>query len=179
MRMRMNTNYLGIMLSLGLLTALAACGSESGGGGSAGGGQGGNGSGGNGQGGQIACTEIGCNDQLRVDFDKSIARDYTVTVEVNMQTGTADCSAATFPDTTQPALANLTGAVMGSVMCEATGVTLMIAPATAKLSIASTDGKTTGEITATPAYMDVAPNGPGCPPVCKQATETMTVMVAP
>lgn len=172
--MRNVSRYLGFALSCGMLIAAAACGGDGDGGGSAGGGQGGNG-----QGGQMACTEIGCNDQLRIDFDKMIARDYTVTVNVNNQMASADCTVVTFPDAAQPALANLTGGVEGSVMCEGNGVTLMIAPATATVSIASADGKTTGTVTATPMYQDFAPNGAGCPPVCKQATETMPVTVMP
>jgi hypothetical protein len=114
------------------------------------------------------CTAIGCEDSLTFTFDETVARDYVVTVVVNGQTGTADCTAAVDANTANALLLELQGELGGYVECGPTSLRLLSAPTKAAVTITFPDGTKT-DASATPAYEESTPNGEDCEPVCRQA----------
>ena len=99
-----------------------------------------------------ACTLIGCVKGLNVVVNSSLQQDYTVNVKSGtQQLATATCRAGqpcnVFVENQQPA----------SVVVE----------------IVTPDG--TVQRTFNPQYVATRPNGPDCPPECRQATVTVNV----
>ena len=98
------------------------------------------------------CTLIGCNDGLNVVVNASLQQDYTVTVTSGGQTlHTFSCRAG------QPCQAFVENKT----------------PATVTVGVATAMGPVSKEFT--PEYRVNKPNGPDCPPDCRQATVTVTV----
>jgi len=121
-----------------------------------------------------ACTAVGCGDHIRFVFDRSVPRDYTVTVTVAGQVGTADCTAAANPDTTATHLVQLSGGLTEYVECGADSFSYLGAPGRIAIVLEYADGSRT-EAEAQPAYTEVYPNGEDCDPVCEQASADITV----
>jgi hypothetical protein len=101
---------------------------------------------------QQICTLIGCNDGLSVQVTSAVTQSITVTVRANNQVlRTFRCDpgnpCASFIENQMPASV--------SVTVEAPGGTVNRA--------------------YTPEYRTARPNGPNCPPACRQATITVAV----
>ena len=131
--------------------------------------------------GSVACTDMGCEDGLSVDFSLTEPGDYTVEIVADGQTIT--CS-ATLP---------LPPCDRGGASCSAPGVLLMASgcalpasnhslggvmlsgahPETVEV-VVSRDGNEERRQSFTPTYQRVAPNGEACGPICNQATVTLS-----
>jgi len=99
------------------------------------------------------CTEIGCSDGLTVEIVGNRTSHVTVEVAaVGHQTQTFECAATDAPCRT---------------FYE--GFTPQQVTVTVKM------GDDTNQRTISPDYHDNQPNGPNCPPVCRQATVNMGV----
>jgi hypothetical protein len=99
------------------------------------------------------CTLIGCNDGLNVIVNASLQQDYTVTVSSGAQTlHTFTCRPG------QPCQAFVDNHT----------------PAQVTVSVATAAGPVSK--TFTPEYKVTKPNGPDCPPDCRQASVTVTVI---
>ena len=132
--------------------------------------------------GAVACTEMGCQDQLTVEVVRAdnlgfMSGLYTFEVEVpeaqlsywiecaaGYGDGGLDCDAGDL-------------AVLGARL-DSTGSTLWVdcamAPVQALVRV-SYNGLPIGERAIAPVYEEVFPNGPDCPPACWQGTATMAV----
>lgn len=101
---------------------------------------------------QVACTLIGCNDGLRVTVGGAVPAQFTVRVLAGDSTlRTVECRTGTPCD----------------VFIENT------TPEQVTVEIASTTGVVTR--TATPEYTIARPNGPNCPPECRQGEVAITL----
>jgi hypothetical protein len=101
---------------------------------------------------QRVCTLIGCNDGLNVVVNSALQQDYTVTVTSGGQTlHSFTCRPG------QPCQAFVENRT----------------PATVTVALATAMGPISKDFT--PEYKISKPNGPDCPPDCKQATVTVTV----
>ncbi len=126
--------------------------------------------------GPLACTEIGCDDQLAIDIEHGDLTDGEWEVVIAEQNGpggetcafsvaggavtATDCNASPLPGTLTVFASQLYAAV--DVQVRFGGVVR---------------GSASGEIT----YQQVQPNGPGCEPICTQGGLTVVVgdLVAP
>lgn len=99
-----------------------------------------------------ACTEIGCSDGLAVEVVSSLAQSISVTVKAGAQElHTFRC------DPGQPCRAFIDNQT----------------PAEVTIEVQTAQGAVSK--TYRPEYQINRPNGPGCPPECKQATVTVTL----
>lgn len=101
---------------------------------------------------QQVCTLIGCNDGLSVVVASALAQDYSVTVKSG-------------------------GATLHTFTCRAGSECRAFlenqTPAQVTIEIATSAGTVTRSYT--PEYKVSQPNGPDCPPECRQATVTVNV----
>lgn len=125
--------------------------------------------------GSETCTLIGCGEGLTLEFDKTVPRDYTVTVTIDGTTGTADCTAAAEPDTSLELSVGLTGLEMG-ITCGPQSLVFMSSPEKVSVVITFPDGVTT-TVNADPAYEEYYPNGEDCDEddPCLRATYDMVI----
>ena len=101
---------------------------------------------------QLGCTLIGCTDGLNVVVNAALQQDFTVTVTSGGQTlHTFTCRSG---QSCHAFVENKT-------------------PATVTVALATGMGPVSKEFT--PEYKINKPNGPNCPPDCRQATVTVTV----
>ena len=98
----------------------------------------------------IACTEIGCSDGLAVELERVGAATIEL-VEDGVTRHSFECSAGAACRTFVP------------------GYT------PARVEIVMRQGDTSRRHTVQPGYTINRPNGPDCPPVCRQATVTVDV----
>lgn len=123
------------------------------------------------------CTQMGCAPTLEMVFDEAIPRDYTVTVTVGSRVSTADCSAASEPDTSGEIAVPLENApenTEGRVVCGAGRIVLPMAPPALKVRLDHADGPAT-EVEAQPAYEVFYPNGEECDPTCQRGSIAIDV----
>lgn len=107
------------------------------------------------------CTEVACTDALTLVFDEEVPRDYTVTVQVGLVEGIADCTAAADADTGATVTAQLEGQLGGTVVCGTETLVFQAAPEEVRFLLTYPDGTET-EVTARPAYEEQYPNGEDC-----------------
>jgi hypothetical protein len=102
-----------------------------------------------------ACTLIACESGLTVQLaDPRLPDAYTVELEL--------------PDGTTLVRS------CGATACGSTVFFADVTPATAVVRFV-VDDEVRHQQTVTPAYTTERPNGPGCPPVCRQGTATVQV----
>ena len=103
---------------------------------------------------QRICTLIGCENGLAVEVNHSLQQSFTVNVRVGAQTiHTFRC------DPGQPCRAFVSNQTPGEVT----------------ITIDAGGGQAPVSRTYRPEYRMNRPNGPDCPPECRQATVTLTV----
>lgn len=134
------------------------------------------GSSGNASGGGRACTEIGCENGVRVDFSYRDAGTYVFDVTVD---GTNVTCKATLPLPKQPptacdradVLLGLVGSMLPADQQSIGGLIFLSTTANSIHIRATRDGAALGEKTFAPPYVTApGPNGPGCEPhECKLA----------
>lgn len=107
------------------------------------------------------CTEVACSDALTLAFDEEVPRDYTVTVQVGLVEGIADCTTAVEADTGATVTAQLEGELGGTVVCGTDSLVLEAAPEEVRILLTYPDGTET-EVEARPAYEEQYPNGEDC-----------------
>ena len=107
------------------------------------------------------CTEVACSDALTLVFDDEVPRDYTVTIQVGLVEGVADCTAAADADTGATVTAQLEGELGGTVECGTRSLVFLAAPEEVRFLLAYPDGTET-EVNARPAYEEQYPNGEDC-----------------
>lgn len=101
---------------------------------------------------QVACTLIGCSSGMRVLIEGSVPERYTVHVNAGSGTlRTLECTSGTACD----------------VFIENETPTEVV--------VRITWGDHDREWTVQPTYRDQQPNGPGCPPTCRQGTVAITI----
>ena len=100
----------------------------------------------------VACTMIGCSNGLSIRVNGTLTSNYTVTVSANNQViGTFNCTAG---QQCMNFIENQT-------------------PATISVVIQGAGQKITRAYQ--PEYQNSRPNGPDCPPQCRQATVVVSV----
>lgn len=131
-----------------------------------------------------ACTEIGCSDGLVVRVTPAAPWPqgaYRFVVEAD---GVTTTCTGTLP---------LGGCATRAITCDREGVSITESgcalppsahgfgdvvlpgtPASIRIQV-QRDGETVGEQTFTPAYQTSQPNGPGCPPICTNASVELTL----
>lgn len=100
----------------------------------------------------VACTLIGCVNGLTLELRGNLPDTYTVTARAGTVVRTRECSTA------QPC---------GQIVFEDFN------PNTVTIEVTSAAGTVRREVT--PEYRESRPNGPNCPPVCRQATVAVDV----
>lgn len=127
------------------------------------------------------CTEIGCTDglTLRLLADEDDFEVGTYAVSITADGEQTDCS---FEIKSDCAGADI---CVGEEDCNAgyplsasdpSEVTLLVGGAPADVTVVVTlDGQEIVNETTQPEYMEVQPNGEGCPPICNQATMELTL----
>lgn len=126
-----------------------------------------------------ACTEIGCEDGLRIELVRAAwpAGNYRVQLDVDGTTTTCSGQLPLRPCEQGPSF-NCEGAPVrfGESGCalpaEAHSITDINLPTTSAQRVTLTlehDGALIGTTTLTPEYNEQRPNGPDCPPVCRNA----------
>jgi hypothetical protein len=100
----------------------------------------------------VMCTLIACSDGITVELQGDVPSSYTVTARAGTQTRTRECSAA------QPC---------APILFE------NFTPETVTIEVTTAAGTVRREIT--PEYRTVRPNGPDCPPECRQARIVITL----
>ena len=124
--------------------------------------------------GSTTCTLIGCDSQMRFDFDRTVPRDYTVTVTVAGRVGRADCTAAAAADTSQPHTIALEGDLTDLVECGTDSFTFFGTPDRIAITLEYADGTRT-DAEAQPVYEEQFPNGEDCGAVCQTASAEIAV----
>jgi hypothetical protein len=134
------------------------------------------------------CTLIGCNDHLtfqielasggKPQFAASLLIDgRTVACPAPVEGTIATCDVGV--STTSRELESCTSAGNGYEVCVGSGIfaqTIVVAGAPADVSISLLNGTiVVAQQDFHPHYVSNQPNGPGCDPICRQATETWTV----
>lgn len=104
--------------------------------------------------GSNACTLIGCVDGVQVNWSGASS--------VDRGTITADGVAIPF---------NCATGSTSTLVCTGTGVRLQGRPARLQVEVTTATGTRTASFT--PQYVQSRPNGPGCDPVCNNATVTV------
>lgn len=103
-----------------------------------------------------ACTEIGCSSGLIVELEGAVPASF----QIEAATAGADAQVAECPD----------GAP--AIECDPSSVFFRdFLPDDVQITI-TWDGQSVTQEFA-PAYEELRPNGPGCPPVCSQARVTI------
>jgi hypothetical protein len=109
------------------------------------------------------CSEIGCTDELTLQFHipggGDVVTDLVATIEAGADTYTIDCVGVGNTE---------------FVDCEDALVHIPAAPALVTISATSAEGTFEGEIE--PDYDVWHPNGGSCPPECLDGTETVEVI---
>jgi hypothetical protein len=101
---------------------------------------------------QVACTMIGCSSGVRVLIEGSAPERYTVHVNASGRTlRTMECTAGNACD----------------IFIENETPTEVV--------VRIVWGDRDREWTVNPTYRDVQPNGPACPPTCRQGTIAITI----
>lgn len=107
--------------------------------------------------GDQGCSAVGCVDQVLLqprDAAGNLVLNVAGTIIIDGVEQPFDCGTSTNEN----------------VLCTQQGVVLLVAP-TSKLSVSLTSGNLAVEgMDLEPVYSQVRPNGPGCSPVCTQAT---------
>lgn len=162
-------------LVLGFVGALALGCDGGGGGGNAGSGGAGGSAGSSGAAGTggaagaMACTEIGCEDGFTLSLKAAnadfTAGEYTVTADIGGAMESCTISIGSMVDSTCNAL---------FIMSNQIDILYGGTPASVGVVI-TRDGTEVHNQTYTPQYMEVQPNGEGCPPICKQASAEVTL----
>ena len=120
--------------------------------------------------GPIACTEIGCDDQLAIDIQHGDLADGEWEVSIQAQDGSGGETCGF----------TVAGGVVSASECNALFPPGMITVFASQLYAAvdvdvsfggTVQGSASGEI----AYQEVQPNGPGCEPICTQGGITVVV----
>ena len=151
---------------LGLFT-LGCDGGNGGGNGGSGGTGGTGGAGGTGgTGGAQACTEIGCNDGFTLTLTAAngtfTAGEYTLDTDLDGTTESCTITIGAMVDSTCNALIDVTNTP--------NRIDILYGGTPASVGVVvALDGTEVFNQTYTPEYMEVQPNGEGCPPVCMQA----------
>lgn len=102
--------------------------------------------------GQVACTMIGCSSGVRVVIEGNVPERYTVHVSEGAQTlRTIVCTA--------------------DAACDAFIEDELPTEVVVRITWADHDR----DWTVNPTYRDVQPNGPACPPTCRQGTIAITI----
>lgn len=130
--------------------------------------------------GQKACTEIGCENGVRVDFTYREPGSYTVVVVVDGVSTTCEATlplprGASEPCDREAVLLALIGSELPADQQSIGGLILPNATDAKSITVQVTrDGTLLGEKTFTPTYqVTPGPNGPDCEPKeCKLATTT-------
>lgn len=132
----------------------------------------GGGGGGGGAGGSIGCTEIGCEDGFTLTLEAGNGTftpgEYTINTDIDGVTDTCAITIGAMVDSTCNALINLQS--MPNQIDILFGGTPMSVGV-----VVSLDGMEIHNETYTPMYMEVQPNGPGCPPICQEAGAVVTL----
>jgi hypothetical protein len=132
-----------------------------------------------------ACTEVGCDSGLAVEFQKASgpwpAGSYQVAITADGATIT--CS-TTLPFTSASSPAGsctssdvtlgLSGSALPAAQQAISGLQFTTTPKSVKVTI-SRDGMQVASGDLTPAYETIMPNGPDCEPTCTGATGTLAV----
>lgn len=100
----------------------------------------------------VMCTLIACSDGITVELQGNVPANYTVTARAGSEARSHECSQA------QPC---------GPIMFE------NFTPDRVAIEITSAAGTVRREVT--PEYRTVRPNGPNCPPECRQARVIVTL----
>lgn len=101
---------------------------------------------------QVVCTLIACSDGITVEVQGNVPATYTVTARAGTETRSHQCSS------TQPCQ---------PIMFE------NFTPENVIIEVTSAAGTVRREVK--PEYRQVRPNGPKCPPECRQARIVVTV----
>jgi len=101
---------------------------------------------------QTVCTLIACSDGITVEVQGNVPDSYTVTARAGTETRSRECSRA------QP--------------CDAT-MFENFTPENVIIEVTSAAGTVRREVR--PEYRKVRPNGPDCPPECRQARIVVTL----
>lgn len=159
-------------LALGLVGALvlvAGCSGDGGGGNGGDGGAGGGGTAGSGGsgGGGVSCTEIGCDDGFFLTIQPESGTfadgDYVIDTEID---GVADTCTITIGAMVQSDCNALI-----DVSNTPNRIDILFGGMPASITVVITQNATElANVTFMPSYMEVQPNGEGCPPVCQQAS---------
>ena len=120
------------------------------------------------------CNVDDCGRGLTLSFDKTVPRDYTLTVTIDGKSATADCSASVDADTTAEVTVTLDDLEL-DMTCGPEGLTFATSPDKVTVVLAFPDGVTT-TVNADPAYEDYPPEGGDCDePICRRATYDMVI----
>ncbi len=134
------------------------------------------------------CTEIGCVDGFRVDFHKDHWEPGSYSFHIEADGEVSDCT-GNLPLKACSSESNLTctgskrfiiaevGCAMAPEQQSFNEIHFEGAPKQVTISI-SHDGSELVKQIFEPEYTDSQPNGPGCEPICHQASATMTLPTA-
>ena len=113
------------------------------------------------------CTHIGCQDQLVVEIRRDDGRASGLAVTASRDGQTTTCAAPGVKDV-PPCDGEMTSTIVGGDRAQQV-VEIRGTPASVEIELR--DGaRLVGRKRFTPQYLQRQPNGPGCPPVCRQAT---------
>ena len=129
------------------------------------------------------CTEIGCVGGLVMNFSKALTSPGSYKITVETEAGTSTCQTKLpFDGCSQASPCSSPGLILGQSGCalpasEHSLTQLQIAqgfPTSVKLTI-ERDGKPVATSTNQVNYQTSQPNGPNCPPICKQASLSVNI----
>jgi hypothetical protein len=116
----------------------------------------------------VYCTQIACEDQLVVEVRRDDGRAPGLAVTVAHDGKSVSCPAPTPPDARHCG-DEVTSTIVGGDRAQQL---LEIRGAPRAVDIELRDGnRLVGRKKFSPQYQQRQPNGPGCPPLCRQATE--------
>jgi hypothetical protein len=117
----------------------------------------------------LGCTQIGCQDYLRIHFDGSTAGQYDITIEFDGDviecTGTIPTGDGILKCSREQPFPHRSGEL--DVLIDGT-------PREVRITV-QRDGVPIADETLTPVYAEMHPNGTACPPVCRTAYEAVSL----
>jgi hypothetical protein len=134
----------------------------------------------------MACTDMGCDDGLSVDFSLTEPGDYSIEVIADGESVTCTGTLPLLPCEQGGVSCSAPHVMLGASGCALSEAEhalggLIIAgahPASVEV-IVSRDGTELGRQTFSPSYVRVAPNGEACGPICEQANVELTASLSP
>ena len=119
---------------------------------------------------RVECSAIGCTDVFLVNLEPEITTLYDVTLVFDGASGAFTCE---FDEAGGWVVSDAVGAAVGT-SCTGAAFWPPGTPESVEITVAAQDGSWRGSLNVNPTYQTNQPNGPDCPPTCRETRLTIS-----